>query len=495
MRKLPLLLLVLVGALAFVPLGSSSSGTSSGYSVRNCSQGLAICTEVKDSIGAYGAYTGHDEPSLLFYSDSNGSGNSNRYKLTLPSDPHQQPSQDGSGSTWNFQLHPAFWFGMAMCDTQSFPEYDMSNCTPDSDSNIKDDTSESSPNYIGKHSGTAFMEMQFYPPGWTPWPAGVSCDATKWCAALTIDSLNIDGNTGQPNNLDCRQRVGSEPVSFAFITKSGVPHAAPDPLTAFAPPFTSLTPNPATDLFMNSGDQLTVDLHDTTAGFQVAINDQSTGQSGSMTASVANGWQQVKFEPTSSTCHEQPYAYHPMYGSSSEHTRVPWAAHTYNVAFSDEIGHFEYCNAADESGNCTDPGSEENGTPTEARTRSTTRPRSHSRARSSTGTRTTAESRSSPTCRGSKPRTSAEAATASPGPGAPTRHRERRSTRSTRPPARRATRVRTDIASGRRVVRTSRERPTTSAEPPPRSTGRCCSASTRARTLPRDSARTTTTAR
>ena len=362
MRKLPLLLLVLVGALAFVPLGSSSSGTSSGYSVRNCSQGLAICTEVKDSIGAYGAYTGHDEPSLLFYSDSNGSGNSNRYKLTLPSDPHQQPSQDGSGSTWNFQLHPAFWFGMAMCDTQSFPEYDMSNCTPDSDSNIKDDTSESSPNYIGKHSGTAFMEMQFYPPGWTPWPAGVSCDATKWCAALTIDSLNIDGNTGQPNNLDCRQRVGSEPVSFAFITKSGVPHAAPDPLTAFAPPFTSLTPNPATDLFMNSGDQLTVDLHDTTAGFQVVINDQSTGQSGSMTASVANGWQQVKFEPTSSTCHEQPYAYHPMYGSSSEHTRVPWAAHTYNVAFSDEIGHFEYCNAADESGNCTDPGSEENGT-------------------------------------------------------------------------------------------------------------------------------------
>ena len=57
MRKLPLLLLVLVGALAFVPLGSSSSGTSSEYSVRNCSTGLAICTEVKDSIGAYGAYT------------------------------------------------------------------------------------------------------------------------------------------------------------------------------------------------------------------------------------------------------------------------------------------------------------------------------------------------------------------------------------------------------------------------------------------------------
>jgi len=352
MRKLPLLLLVLVGALAFVPLGSSSSGTSSGYSVRNCSQGLAICTEVKDSIGAYGAYTGHDEPSLLFYSNANGSGNSNQYKLTLPSDPHFQPNQAGTGATWNFQLRPAFWFGMAMCDTQSFPEYDMSSCPADTDANIKDGTDPNASDYIGKHAGTAFMEMQFYPPGWVPWPAGVSCDARQWCAALTIDSLNIDGNTGQVNNLNCRQRVGSEPVSFAFITKNGVPHAPPDPLTVFAPPFTSLTPNPATDLFMNSGDNLTVDMHDTAAGFQVVIHDLSTGNSGSMTASVANGWQQIKYEPTSSTCHEAPYAYHPMYGSSSEHTRVPWAAHTYNVAFSDEIGHFEYCDVVAGDGSC-----------------------------------------------------------------------------------------------------------------------------------------------
>jgi hypothetical protein len=235
----------------------------------------------------------------------------------------------------------------------------MSSCPADSDANIKDGTDPASPDYIGKHAGTAFMEMQFYPPGWVPWPAGVSCDATQWCAALNIDSLNQDGNTGTVNNPNCLNRVGIEPISFAFITKSGVPHSAPDPLSVFSPPYPSLTPNPATDLFMNSGDNLTVDLHDTPAGFQVAINDQSTGQSGSMTASVANGWQQIKYEPTSATCHEQPYAYHPMYGSSSEHTRVPWAAHTYNVAFSDEIGHFEYCNASDEDGNCIDPGSQD----------------------------------------------------------------------------------------------------------------------------------------
>ncbi|MGZ4256909.1 MAG: hypothetical protein ACXVRE_04010 [Gaiellaceae bacterium] len=360
MRRLVLPLLVLAGLFAFSPLGSSLAADS--YGVPNCSYGLAICTEVADSIGPNGAYTGHDEPSLLFYSNKSGSGNSNLYSLTLPKDPKQQPSQDGSGSTWNFQLHPAFWFGMAMCDTQSFPE-STNTCPPDSDANIKDGTDPSSPNYIGKHAGAAYMEMQFYPPGWVGWPAGISCDATKWCAALTIDSLNEDGNTNQVNNGDCLNRVGLEPVSFAFITKSGVPHSAPDPLSVFSPPYPSLTPNPATDLFMGSGDKLTVDMHDTAAGFQVVIHDLTTHQNGSMTASVANGWKQVLYEPSSSACHEAAYAYHPIYATSSEHTRVPWAAHTYNVAFSDEIGHFEYCNASDEDGNCTDPGSEEGGTP------------------------------------------------------------------------------------------------------------------------------------
>ena len=33
-----------------------------------------------------------------------------------------------------------------------------------------------------------------------------------------------------------------------------------------------------------------------------------------------------------------------MYSTSSPDTRVLWAAHSYNVAYSDEIGHFEYCN-------------------------------------------------------------------------------------------------------------------------------------------------------
>jgi hypothetical protein len=300
-----------------------------------------------------GNYVGHDEPSLLYYSNTAGSGNSNLYKLTLPQDPPTLPKQDGTGGTFNFQLHPAFWFGMAMCDSQSYPEY-TNTCAADSDANIFDNGDPTAADYIGHHPGAAFMEMQFYPPGWVAWPAGNSCDPTKWCAALNIDSLSE--SLTQFNNTACEETAGDEYVNFAFITKSGIAHAPADPTTVFQPPFAAITPNPSTDLFMNSGDQLTVDMHDTTTGFQVVINDLTTKQSGSMTASISNGFAQVKFDPSAANCTSIPYAFHPMYATSSEHTRVPWAAHSYNVAFSDEIGHFEYCNAADAFGNCTTAG-------------------------------------------------------------------------------------------------------------------------------------------
>ncbi len=44
-----------------------------------------------------------------------------------------------------------------------------------------------------------------------------------------------------------------------------------------------------------------------------------------------------------SSCTEIPYDFHPMYSTSSPQTRVPWAAHSYNIAFDEEIGHFDYC--------------------------------------------------------------------------------------------------------------------------------------------------------
>jgi len=335
--------------LAFV-LAGSLVGSAKGSTLRCSRATAAICAESNDSLGYRGAYTGHDEPSLLFYSNAAGSGNSNLYHLTVPSDPKVMPNQAGTAGTWNFQLHPAFWLGMALCDNQSAPEFTHDRCVPNSDTNIFDGTDPAAANYIGRHPGTAFLEVQFYPPGWAPWPPGVSCDAKQWCASMAIFSLLQDQNTGTLNNPDCRARAGDEPANFAFITKNGTPHAPPAPLSQTNGTF---TPSAATDLFMNSGDELTVDIHNGTAGLTVIINDLTTGKSGSMTASEANGFAQVNFQPAAATCSQSPYAFRPMYATSSEHTRVPWAAHSYNVAFSDEIGHFEYCSAiTEEGGDC-----------------------------------------------------------------------------------------------------------------------------------------------
>jgi hypothetical protein len=338
------------------PVAAASPSPSPHF---NCSSGRVLCTEVQDPEQVFGEgnYVGHDEPSLLFYSNVAGSGNSSVYRMTLPKDPPTLPKQNGRGGTFNFQLHPAFWFGMAMCDDQSSPNPGAANnvpCTPDSNANVYDSPDPTSSHYIGLHPGIAFMEMQFYAPGWVSWPPGDSCDATRWCAALNIDSLTQNSNTGIGNNAACLNMVGPEPVNFAFITKSGVAHAPANPVDAT---LATYTPNAATDLFMNSGDHLMVDLHDTRSGFRVVIHDLTTGQTGSMTSSVANDFGQVKYAPNATTCSVVHHAFHPAYSTSSEHTRVPWAAHSYNVAFSDEIGHWEYCEGVNsKTGNCNDAG-------------------------------------------------------------------------------------------------------------------------------------------
>ena len=310
-----------------------------------------LCTDVSNSDDRLGHYVGHDEPSNLFYSNVPGSGNQNSWKMTLPSDPSAS-NPLAPGKSYNFELHIAFWLGMAMCDTQSDPNQ-ISTCKPDTDKNIVD------PTVSPKHPGTAFMEMQFYPPGWVPnalGPAGSSCTPTQWCAALNIDSVSDNPVTGQNNNPACAAAAGIEYVNFAYITKNGVPQGPVSPLLATNDTFRA---NPAKDLLMNSGDTVVTTMHDTANGLRIDIKDQTTGKSGFMVSSAANGFAQVKFDPNGTTCdpatHNLPYNFHPMYSTSSEKTNVPWAVHTYNIAFSDEIGHFDFCTgsvAITPTGNC-----------------------------------------------------------------------------------------------------------------------------------------------
>jgi hypothetical protein len=306
-----------------------------------------------DSLGYGGEYTGHDEPSVLFYSNTPGSGGESNYRVTIPTEPPILPKADGRGGSFTFQNRIAFWFGMDLCDNQSAPEYTHDPCVPNSDTNIFDGADPTQPDYIGFHPGTAFLEVQFYPPGWVPFQQAISCDATKWCAAVAIFSFNRDQNAGVDNNEDCLNTVGIEPANFAFITLSGAPHAPAAPLDLT---LASFTPDPTTDLFMGPGDQIDLSIHDSSGGLVVQVDDLTSGQSGSMTAGAANGFAQVNFDPNAATCTQTPYDFHPMYSTSSEHTRVPWAAHSYNVAFSDEIGHWDYCNLADADGACIDQG-------------------------------------------------------------------------------------------------------------------------------------------
>ena len=306
----------------------------------------ATCTEVHNYSEVFGAnyYVGHDEPSTLFYSSQPGAGNRMTYRLTLPKDPPPLAT-----NSFNFQLHPAFWFGMAMCDVQSYPQQ-VSTCTPDSDSNIANNPDPTAPDFMGRHAGTAFMELQFYPPGWAPWPAGNSCDATQWCAALNIDSLSEDPINGTVLNQGCQNLVGVEYVNFAFLTKDGVAQAPANPVQSTTATF---TPDASKDLFMGSGDQLVVGLRDSPSGLVTTVTDLTTKAVGSMTSSAANQFGMVKAAPAPSTeCTNIPYDFHPMYSTSSEETRVIWAAHSYNIAFSDEIGHFDYCSTVTAKGAC-----------------------------------------------------------------------------------------------------------------------------------------------
>ena len=326
------------GVLGAGAASTQPAAAAAGFSFdksQACINGRVMCADVHDKYHAFGGkYVGHDEPSVLYYSNVPGAGNHNSWQVTLPKDP---PPQVVRGRSWSFQLTPAFWFGMALCDSQSYPEV-TNKCTPDSDSNI---TAQD------RHAGTAFMELQFYPPGWVKQFNSQSCDARDWCAAMNIDSFSQDPINGTNLNPTCQSEIlgGQEYINFAFLTHSGVPIGAPNPLD-FNP---AIGGNPVQPnvLFMHPGDHLTVSMHDTAQGLQTVVFDHNTGRVGFMTASAANGFGQIKFKPEGKDCQEIPYNFHPMYSTSSPATRVLWTAHSYNIAFDEEIGHFDYCTNPD----------------------------------------------------------------------------------------------------------------------------------------------------
>jgi len=355
MKRIVALALVVLTALAGPAVAKADS-----YGETLCQERPFMCLDPYHSIGDNGAYTGHDEPTVQFSSHRPGTGGKDLlYYVKLPMNAPAKPKQNGTGGTWDFQRRATFWFSITMCDTESSPNF-RKTCTPNSDANAKFRSADPhSPHYLGKAPGSAFMELQFYGPGWVPQFDGFGCTATKWCANLTIDSLSDQDNTGIPQNADCLNNhflVGEEPINWAYVTKSGKSLAPANPLSLSDGNGTGLSVDPTKVLLFNPGDVLRMHMHDTPAGYRVDITDMTTHQHGSMTASIANGFGHILYQPNAKHCHVAPYAFHPMYNSAVPRGSL-WGAHNTNVGASDEIGHFEYCDAIDpNTGACSDPG-------------------------------------------------------------------------------------------------------------------------------------------
>jgi hypothetical protein len=281
-----------------------------------------------------GVYIGHDEPDTTFLSNAPGSGNDVNWTLALGRDPRALPTDANPGhdvSHW-FQLSPAPWFSMALCDPNSYPQ---TPCTPESDSNAP---TCFGPNCTTAQSGggSTFMEMQLYPPGNPPFVDSESCDDTHWCAALTIDSLECTAQFATCNT-SCE-----EPVNFGFIQQNGVPTGPPAPQNADVATF---TPNSET-LLMNPGDAIRVHMSDAPVpgggrAFKVVIDDLTQHTSGFMQASAANGFQNTSI----ANCAGTPFNFQPEYSTAAQGNIVPWAALETNISTEFETGHWESCSS------------------------------------------------------------------------------------------------------------------------------------------------------
>jgi hypothetical protein len=359
-RRLLVGLLVAVSAAVVFTGSAAAKSTSSvkptakgaldcnGFSpVQQSIKPTGVCTDVRGFAGVENAntddgrffdnghYIGHDEPDLTFLSTKPGSGNDVTWTETLPMDPTAAPtvSTPGSDVTHWFELSIAPWFSMALCDPYSYPQ---SSCKPNSDSNAPRQGFPGAPRHGYPGGGSSFLEVQFYPPGEAPFFDNISCNNSQWCASLHINDLECTLNFRHCNNACI------EPTNFAFIQKDGVPTGPAGPQVAT---ISSFTPNDQT-LLMNPGDTVKVHIFDSAlAGgghaLEVAIDDMTSGDSGLMQASAANGYMATNI----GNCKGIPFNYEPEYSTAKKGNIVPWAALQTNISTQFEIGHWTPCSS------------------------------------------------------------------------------------------------------------------------------------------------------
>jgi hypothetical protein len=335
---------VSTGSISFTPNAQGELDCNGFSPVQKPLRGTFNCSDIRGVPGTgnansyngrfydNGHYIGHDEPDTDFLSSVPGSGNNVNWTLTLGRDPVAAPTDVSPGhdvSDW-FELSPAPWFSMALCDPNSYPQ---TPCTPESDSNAP---TCFGPNCTAANSGggSAFMEMQFYPPGNPPFIDSTSCDDTHWCAALTIDSAECTAGFASCNN-DCE-----EPLNFAFIQRDGVPTGPPSPQDATVNTFV----NNNQTLLMNPGDKVTFRMSDAPApgggeAFTVVMDDLTTHQTGFMQASAANGFMSTSM----ANCSGTPFNFQPEFNTAKAGNINSWGADQVDISTEFETGHWEAC--------------------------------------------------------------------------------------------------------------------------------------------------------
>ena len=166
-----------------------------------------------------------------------GSGSSQRsIRLRLPERPPALPNHGRHGGYVTTSSSTRFWFGMALCDTESSPNPGTKICVPPA-------TPTSSTASIPRRPTTSaitrvrpLVEVQFYPPGWVPWPAADHqrrLELRRVAVVRGHGNLQLaaeDDTAGTLNNADClrlgRARVLQLRVRHAERHPQGPPQPA-----------------------------------------------------------------------------------------------------------------------------------------------------------------------------------------------------------------------------------------------------------------------------
>jgi uncharacterized repeat protein (TIGR01451 family) len=130
-------------------------------------------------------------------------------------------------------------------------------------------------------------------------------------------------------------------VNFALLQTNGIPSGPPSPQLQDASSFAGNSDT----LKLNPGDVLKVSITDPSGGLTATVDDLTTGQSGQMQASAANGFMDTNIADCSGT----PFTFHAEYSTAKQQNQVPWAALESGVLVGHTLGHFEPCDSTSSS--------------------------------------------------------------------------------------------------------------------------------------------------